>query len=601
VGTHGFPDRGTPLNAGVTGHPESGDRRGRPRRLALVIALTLTGVIAATLLVALGAKAVVARTSCMDHPVVVNLAAADEVAPAIRHVSKYFNAQHVSVQGHCAVVHVVSEQPSVAAAAVSQLSSPAGHAGFDAWIPDSSLWVDVARSSPAGAQLVQPTGVTVARSPLMIVMPRSVAAQMPAFGTEVGWQFLLPQRVGGPASALGLHVEFPDPAQSSAGLATLIELQGLLQHQLHSTAKTLAAFTDFVFNVQVTKDSGSDGSLATLASLAQPPRDERPVTIASEQAVAQFDRAHPQDPLSGRYPMQGAPELDYPYVLTTSNRLKLKAAREFEKTLQSSYATSYVRYEGFRSATGSAPSWIGQYGLDTGQPAPAPAPARGEAETSLQAWQRLSLGSRDLVLLDVSKQMATPVAPGGPTLEQVLAQAARLGLAQFPDSTQMGDWAFASHLNGNLPYKQLVSVGPLPASLGLITRRQQVAAVAKTGKPVPLPAALYGSILAGFKEMTSTYQARYDNAVLVMTAGVENAPGDISAPQLIRQLHALYDPKRRVEIIIIKFGNAGDFSSLQQIASATGGQAYDITNPAQISKVFFSAVARRLCSPNCGG
>ena len=99
------------------------------------------------------------------------------------------------------------------------------------------------------------------------------------------------------------------------------------------------------------------------------------------------------------------------------------------------------------------------------------------------------------MLLDVSKQMATPVAPGGPTLEQVLGQAATLGLAQFPDSTQMGDWAFASHLNGNLPYKQLVSVGPLPAPLGLITRRQQVAAVAKTGNPVPLPAALYGSIL----------------------------------------------------------------------------------------------------------
>jgi hypothetical protein len=287
-------------------------------------------------------------------------------------------------------------------------------------------------------------------------------------------------------------------------------------------------------------------------------------------------------------------------VLTTSNRLKLKAARDFEKTLQSSYATSYVRYEGFRSATGSAPPWIGQYGLETAQPTLSPATPNGEAETSLQAWQRLSLGSRDLVLLDVSKQMATPVAPGGPTLEQVLGQAATLGLAQFPDSTQMGDWAFASHLDGNLPYKQLVSVGPLPAPLGLITRRQQVAAVAKTGKPVPLPAALYGSILAGFKQMTSTYQARYDNAVLVMTAGVENAPGDISAPQLIRQLHTLYNPKRRVEIIIIKFGNAGDFNSLQQIASATGGQAYNITNPAQISKVFFSAIARRLCSPNCG-
>jgi Bacterial extracellular solute-binding protein len=588
------------VNAGVTGYPDRRGRRGRPRRLVLVIALVLAGVIAATLLVAFGAEAVVARASCTDHPVVVNLAAADEVAPAIEHVSKWFNKQRNDVDGHCAVVHVVSEQPSTAAAEVSGLKSPSGHAGFDAWIPDSSLWVDVARSSPTGAQLVQPTGITVAKSPLMIVMPRSVAKQMPAFGTEVGWQFLLPQRVGGPASALGLHVEFPDPAQSSAGLATLIQLQGLLQHVLGTTAKTLAAFTDFVFNVQVTRDSGSNGALASLASLALPPRDERPVTIASEQAVAQFNRAHPQDPLSGRYPVEGTPQLDYPYVTTTSDPLKLKAARVFEKALRSTYATSYVRYEGFRSATGSAPPWIGQYGLNTGQPTVSPPAATGEAATSLQAWQRLSLGSRDLVLLDVSKQMATPVAPGGPTLEQVLAQAATLGLAQFPDSTQMGDWAFASHLNGNLPYKQLVSVGPLPAPLGLITRRQQVAAVAKTGQPVPLPAALYGSILAGFKQMTNTYQARYDNAVLVMTAGVDNAPGDITAGQLIKQLRTLYSPKRRVEIIIIKFGNAGNFGALQRIASATSGQAYNITNPAQISKVFFSAIARRLCSPNCG-
>ena len=437
------------MNAAVTGYPDRPERRRRPRRLVLVIALVLAGVIAATLLVAFGAEAVVARASCTDHPVVVNLAAADEVAPAIEHVSKWFNKQRKDVDGHCAVVHVVSEQPSTAAAEVSGLKSPSGHAGFDAWIPDSSLWVDVARSSPAGAQLVQPTGITVARSPLMIVMPRSVAEQMPAFGTEVGWQFLLPQRVGGPASALGLHVEFPDPAQSSAGLATLIQLQGLLQHVLGTTAKTLAAFTDFVFNVQVTRDSGSNGALASLASLAQPPRDERPVTIASEQAVAQFNRAHPQDPLSGRYPVQGTPQLDYPYVTTTSDPLKLKAARAFEKALRSSYATSYVRYEGFRSATGSAPPWIGQYGLNTGQPAVSPPAATGEAATSLQAWQRLSLGSRDLVLLDVSKQMATPVAPGGPTLEQVLAQAAGLGLSQFPDGTQMGVWAFAAAWTGS--------------------------------------------------------------------------------------------------------------------------------------------------------
>ncbi len=586
------------MNAGAIGQtgPRGRNQRGRPRRVSIVIGLSaLAGVIACTLLVAFGAEAVVSRASCTNHPVVVNLAASPDIAPAVSHVAKYFNAEHNDVTGHCAVVHVTSAQSSAAAAQISGTKPAAGSTSFDAWIPDSSLWVSVARSSPAGAQLVRPTGVSMARSPLLIVMPRSVAAQVPAFGSSVGWQFLLPQRVGGPSTGLGLHVEFPDPAQSSAGLATLIQLQQLLGNG----ATSLAGFADFVFNIQVTPGYGKTGSLASLASLAQ--RDERPVTIASEQAIAQYDRDHPADQLSGRYPTQGTPELDYPYVLTSANQLKVKAAQQFEKALKSSYAASYVRYLGFRSVTGAAPGWIGQYGLQTSQPKLTRSPAPGLAETSLQVWQRLSLGSRDLVLLDVSEQMATPVAANGTTLEQVLTKAASLGLSQFPDSTQMGIWAFASHLDGNRPYKQLVPVGPLPAPLGLITRRQQITQATQQGKPVAgAPAALYSSILAAFKSMTASYQPRYANAVLVMTAGIDNAKGDMSAATLVRHLRTLYNPKRRVEIIPLMLGNAGNFAALQQIANATGGQAFEITSPSQIRGAFFSAIARRLCSPNCG-
>lgn len=574
------------MNAGAIGQtgPRGRNQRGRPRRVSIVIGLSaLAGVIACTLLVAFGAEAVVSRASCTDHPVAVNLAASPDIAPAVSHVAKYFNAEHNNVQGHCAVVHVTSAQSSVAAARIAGTNSAAGSATFDAWIPDSSLWVSVARSSPAGAQLVQPTGVTVARSPLMIVMPRSVAAQVPAYGSSVGWQFLLPQRVGGPATGLGLHVEFPDPAQSSAGLATLIQLQSVLG----TGTSALAGFTDFVLNVQVTPGTRSLTSLASL---------ERPVTIASEQATAQFDRAHPtSDALAGRYPVQGTPELNYPYVLTSANQLERKAGQEFEKALKSRYAQSYAQYLGFRSPAGTAPGWIGQYGLDTGQPKLTAAPMTGQAETSLQAWQKLSLGSRDLVLLDVSQQMATPVPPTGISLEQILIQAASLGLTHFPDSTQMGIWAFASHLDGNAPYKQLVPVGPLPAPLGLITRRQQITQATEQGKPVAgAPAALYGSILSAFKTMSAGYQPRYVNAVLVMTAGIDNAKGDISAAQLVRQLRALYNPNKRVEIVPLMFGTAGNFAALQQIARATGGVAFDITNPKQINSAFFSGIAQRL-------
>ena len=579
------------MNAGAMGRtgPQGRNQRGRPRRVSIVIGLSaLAGVIACTLLVAFGAEAVVSRASCTDHPVVVNLAASPDIAPAASHVAKFFNAEHNAVQGHCAVVHVTSVQSSAAATEISGNKSAASPA-FDAWIPDSSLWVNVARSFPQGAQLVQPTSLTVARSPLMIVMPRSVAAEVPAYGSSVGWQFLLPQRVGGPATGLGLHVEFPDPARSTAGLATLIQLQSLLG----SGSSALAAFTDFVLNVQVTSGTGS---LTSLTSLAQRAGDERAVTIASEQSIAQFDRAHPAaDALAGRYPVQGTPELNYPYVLTATSQLERQAGQEFEKALKSSYATSYVQYLGFRSAAGTAPGWIGQYGLDTAQPKLTAAAAPGQAETSLQAWQKLSLGSRDLVLLDVSEQMATPVSPTGTTLEQVLIQAASLGLTHFPDSTQMGIWAFASHLDGNLPYKQLVPVGPLPAPLGLITRRQQITQTTEQGKPVAgAPAALYSSILAAFKSLSASYQPRYVNAVLVLTAGIDNAKGDMSSTALVRQLRALYNPNKRVEIVPLMFGTAGNFAALQQVARATGGVAFDITSPKQVNSAFFSGIAQRL-------
>ena len=34
---------------------------------------------------------------------------------------------------------------------------------------------------------------------------------------------------------------------------------------------------------------------------------------------------------------------------------------------------------------------------------------------------------------------------------------------------------------------------------------------------------------------------------------------------------------------------------MQQIAAAGGGAAYQVTDPAQVGKVFFEALARRIC------
>src|SRR5581483_1432179 len=135
---------------------------------------------------------------------------------------------------------------------------------------------------------------------------------------------------------------------------------------------------------------------------------------------------------------------------------------------------------------------IAQQPMTLAQPA-----TPGEAQTVLQAWNKLQIGSRDLTLIDASAAMATPSGVGSLTLEQAMAQTANLGLALFPDSAQIGLWEMADKVNGNLPYKQLVSVGPLPAKLGLISRRQQLVQIDASLRPLPhKPLALNQSILA---------------------------------------------------------------------------------------------------------
>ena len=99
--------------------------------------------------------------------------------------------------------------------------------------------------------------------------------------------------------------------------------------------------------------------------------------------------------------------------------------------------------------------------------------------------------------------------------------------------------------------------------------------------------------------MTVTYAPNYANAVLVLTSGVDSARGDMSLTSLLSKLRSLYNPSKKVELVIIMIGRQGNFSALQQIAAATGGVAYPITNPAEIGKIFIEAISQRMCDQGC--
>ncbi|HEV2370601.1 MAG TPA: substrate-binding domain-containing protein [Streptosporangiaceae bacterium] len=564
----------------------------------------LAGVVAAGLIVALSVNAIVSRSSvsCTGHPVAVHVAAAEDIAPVLASLAQTFNAKHTMVDGHCATVSVAA-QPPPSVAAQFEAGALSQDEPVSAWVPDSALWLDVARSTPTGQRVVPATGHSVAQTPLVLAMPgkagtiRAVRGRTttPGTGAMVGWQTVLPHADGGPPTALGLHIQIPDATESGAGLEAILTLRKVVGFGVNARA----ALARFFINTQIVPSpDGSAPSLDAMAHPASAPGAGVPLAITTEQTVIAFDRAHAQTPLAVRYPTKGTPALTYPYVVTTTDPAVRTAAQDFGAQLRSAAASTAAQAQGFRASSGALGKWPGSFGLATSDPTLLPSSGTGEAAKALQTWHALALSSRILSVMDVSSVMATAPVPGGPDLAHLLGRAAAAGLARVPDSAEMGLWAFADHLQGNLPYRPLVPVGPLPSPLGLITRRQAIQQYAENSRAAPTGAALYGTILDAYKYVNSTYEAGHINDVLMLTAGVENAPGDIHLAELVGALKALYNPQKPVEVIILLMGNTNTVA-MDRIAAATNGKVFVITSPSQMPGLFFHVVGRRVCRPRC--
>jgi Ca-activated chloride channel homolog len=584
----------------VPSTPRSTTRRRRhPIRTKTLVLISVIACV--LLLIGRGAAQIVSHYSCSRNQVVLNVAVSPDIAPAITRVADYFNRRQLQAAGRCVSVSVDTEMPALAAGQIDG-QRPQPHPGIDAWIPDSSLWVDQARNLPVGANLIQPAGYSVALSPLMLVTPKAAAARVPAF-SRASWHLLLPTSDGGPALPTAARVDLPDPSQNAAGLASLVQIGRVLGRNTAGRVR----FSRFVFSTQVTSYFDDPSSLRYFVSLAAPPLRSDPITVTTEQAVLAYDEAYPHQPLAAKYPAggsqkYGSPEMDYPYVVTTGNPVRRDAAGLFGKVLTQPYAQSVIRYAGFRSGRGvpdvfTASSGLSSQALQVATPATA-----SEAPAALSVWNKLALSSRDLTLVDISSGMGSPASAGGPTFEQVLTQTASLGLALFPDTANIGLWEFSDDLDHGLPYKELVPIGPLSEGLGVISRRAELQRVSSALTPSGGPhAALYGSILDAYKYMQKNYKPGFANNVIVLASGLDNAPGDITGEQLLAKLTKLSANPHKVAVIVIAFSPDDDFPLLKKISLTTGGQAYQIRNPARVAQVFYQAIAHRLCGHGCLG
>src|SRR3954471_19233304 len=100
------------------------------------------------------------------------------------------------VDGRCVAVKVRSLGSSHGAAVLTGQEVDQDLGRPDAWIPDSSLWIPVARTSTTGAAGVAASGASLASSPLVFALSAKVAAKMPKPKEGPSWHALLPRRLG---------------------------------------------------------------------------------------------------------------------------------------------------------------------------------------------------------------------------------------------------------------------------------------------------------------------------------------------------------------------------------------------------------------------
>jgi hypothetical protein len=542
-------------------------RRRRHVKVALIVLaiLAVVGVGAATTIFVIQSQA----AQCGGQ-LNVGVTAAPAVAPTVTTVANQFNGTNPVVDNQCVHVTVTAESSAEAANELpnQQIDPPA------IWIPDSSLWARAvgAQASTLGAFAPRlQIGASLASTPLVLAAPQSLAR-------SIGWPAVKPSWRALASGALPGVIG--NPTTTTEGLASVLMLESVLGEPMNTPSTPLAgllvklgrlAVTDIAD--QFTSDTGPHPHVFT----------------ASEQAVNQANQRDGGPKFVAMTPQEGTFLFDYP-VVTVGSRSDATgtadAVARFENALRTSPTSSMLTGDGFGAANTD--------GADA-------MPATAAITTLLRTWIAVNLDARFLAVVDVSGSMGEAVSPGGETKAEIVRDATNVGLAQFPDSSEIGLWDFSSQLAPPNDWQEVVPIGPLGSSVNGVSRRAALQqATAALPSVVHGATALYSTTIAAYQAVLSGYDPTKIDAVVLMTDGANATDHGPDLPTTVRELRALVNPARPLPLFAIGIGPAADMDALNQMAAATNGKAYQVNTAQDIVSVFLDALVRRTCESGCG-
>ncbi|MFI6575008.1 substrate-binding domain-containing protein [Nocardiopsis sp. NPDC050513] len=519
------------------------------------------------------------------------VSATQSIAPVLREAATEFNDREPSYGGDCVYAQVDEIAPHRIMSALAGGQRGDSTIAPHVWVPESSVWVELARVSAGGTHTIGTDPPSLASSPVVLAAPVGTEG-LPEPG-EASWELVLPGE-----REPDRPLVMVDPNRGADGMAVMHAVRRILG--TGDDADT--AMTDFVRDVQLDSAFG-EIDLGTFFT-GSPAADQRvdPVIVVPEQAVASYndERSSSAPELAALYPDEGTVSLDYPYVTATDDPALRSAAADLYAVLGGEGHRARLLDLGFRDPGGNAPPALTAQPWDVPREPTTHDDLTGDALlASVTDWNRLSMPSRSLVLADTSANMAADLN-GGPSRMEVAQQAALLGLSLFPDETDMGLWLMSDEYGGQGRDEaaEMRRLGDSDGE-GDTTRRQELVEVAEGISVRGGESRLYDNILDAYDLVRDNYHEDKINSVILLTAGRDGGSSEISHAELVAALQDRFDPERPVSMFVIAFGTQAEEAELRQIAAATSGSLFVTDDPDEIGDIFLSSISRRLCVPNC--
>ncbi len=605
-----------------TGRP--GGRRALPLILAVVVGLVLIFVVRA--LVTGGgddsgstgrADGSGQRTNCTS----LKVTASSEKAALLSGIAADYNKSGRTVDGTCVDVRVTSKASGGATEALARgWDEKVDGPRPDVWSPASRSWSVLLQQRTTAqdkGDLVPADAPSIAQTPLVIAMPKPMAAALGWPDKELGWADVLaltrdPKGWGGKGHAEwgAFKLGKTNPQFSTSGLNATIGAYFAAtgrSSDLSARDVTDPKVVAYVKAIEGAVVHYGDTTLTFLENLYQAAAAGRGLTYISavtveEKSVWDYNqgnpsgdprtlgqRGKPRVPLVAVYPKEGTLVSDNPYVVLSAewvDAAKKKAAADFLAFVKEPAQQKRFTDAAFRDAGGKpgAALTTANGTLPAKQLSLIDPPAPAVLDQVARSWEKLRKRARVLLVLDTSGSMGAPVPSGGGSKLDLAKQAAIRATSQLAPDDELGLWTFSTPApGGSAPYRELVPTGKVSAVLP--TYRQKVEALVADGGT-----ALYTTTRDAVRQVEGTFDRDRINAVVLLTDGKNEYSADNNLPKLLADVGG-EDTDTSVRVFPIAYGSAADLGILKQIAAASRAAAYDASDPASISNVLTAVLS----------